>query len=78
MPFFFQKIMVPEAEVENALVFFVLVDHAQGALHGAFAVVVAVRPFSGRFAQKFIDQLRLRNGNLEIALGHQDNAVATL
>lgn len=28
--------------------------------------------------KKFIDQLRLRNGNLEIALGHQDNAVATL
>ena len=26
----------------------------------------------------FIDQLRLRNGNLEISLGHQDNAVATL
>ena len=25
-----------------------------------------------------IDQLRLRNGNLEISLGHQDNAVATL
>lgn len=28
--------------------------------------------------KKFIDQLRLRNGNLEIALGHQENAVATL
>ena len=28
--------------------------------------------------KKFIDQLRLRNGNLEIALGHPDNAVATL
>ena len=28
--------------------------------------------------KKFIDQLRLRNGNLEIALGHQDNAAATL
>lgn len=28
--------------------------------------------------KKFIDQLRQRNGNLEIALGHQDNAVATL
>ncbi|MBM6869954.1 DUF4956 domain-containing protein [Pseudoflavonifractor phocaeensis] len=28
--------------------------------------------------KKFIDQLRLRNGNLEITLGHQDNAVATL
>ena len=26
----------------------------------------------------FIDQLRLRNGNLEISLGHQDNTVATL
>ena len=26
----------------------------------------------------FIDQLRLHNGNLEISLGHQDNAVATL
>ena len=26
----------------------------------------------------FIDQLRLRNGNLEISLGHQDNAVPTL
>lgn len=28
--------------------------------------------------KKLIDQLRLRNGNLEISLGHQDNAVATL
>ena len=28
--------------------------------------------------KSFIDQLRLRNGNLEISLGHQDNAVATL
>ena len=28
--------------------------------------------------KNFIDQLRLRNGNLEISLGHQDNAVATL
>ncbi|MGI6030095.1 MAG: DUF4956 domain-containing protein [Eubacteriales bacterium] len=28
--------------------------------------------------KKFIDQLRLRNGNLEISLGHQDNAAATL
>lgn len=28
--------------------------------------------------KKFIDQLRQRNGNLEIALGHQDNSVATL
>ena len=28
--------------------------------------------------KKLIDQLRLRNGNLEIALGHQDNAAATL
>lgn len=26
----------------------------------------------------FIDQLRLRNGNLEIALGHQDSTAATL
>ena len=26
----------------------------------------------------FIDQLRLRNGNLEISLGHQDSAAATL
>ncbi len=26
--------------------------------------------------KKFIDQLRLRNGNLEIALGHQDNNTA--
>ena len=26
----------------------------------------------------FIDQLRLRNGNLEISLGHQDNTIATL
>ena len=25
-----------------------------------------------------IDQLRLRNGNLEISLGHQDSAAATL
>ena len=28
--------------------------------------------------KKLIDQLRLRNGNLEISLGHQDNAAATL
>lgn len=28
--------------------------------------------------KRFIDQLRLRNGNLEISLGHQDNAVTTL
>ena len=28
--------------------------------------------------KKLIDQLRLRNGNLEISLGHQDNTVATL
>ena len=28
--------------------------------------------------KNLIDQLRLRNGNLEISLGHQDNAVATL
>ena len=28
--------------------------------------------------KNFIDQLRLHNGNLEISLGHQDNAVATL
>lgn len=28
--------------------------------------------------KSFIDQLRLRNGNLEISLGHQDNTVATL
>ena len=28
--------------------------------------------------KQFIDQLRLRNGNLEISLGHQDNAAATL
>jgi len=28
--------------------------------------------------KKFIDQLRLRNGNLEIALGHQDNGTAAL
>lgn len=28
--------------------------------------------------KSFIDQLRLRNGNLEISLGHQDNAVTTL
>ena len=28
--------------------------------------------------KKFIDQLRLRNGNLEIALGHQDSTAATL
>lgn len=28
--------------------------------------------------KNFIDQLRLRNGNLEIALGHQDSTAATL
>ena len=28
--------------------------------------------------KKFIDQLRLRNGNLEIALGHQDSTAAAL
>lgn len=28
--------------------------------------------------KSFIDQLRLRNGNLEISLGHQDHAAATL
>lgn len=28
--------------------------------------------------KSFIDQLRLRNGNLEISLGHQDNTVTTL
>ena len=28
--------------------------------------------------KNFIDQLRLRNGNLEISLGHQDSAAATL
>ena len=28
--------------------------------------------------KNFIDQLRLRNGNLEISLGHQDNTIATL
>lgn len=28
--------------------------------------------------KQFIDQLRLRNGNLEIALGHQESAAATL
>ena len=28
--------------------------------------------------KKLIDQLRLRNGNLEISLGHRDNAVAAL
>lgn len=28
--------------------------------------------------KSLIDQLRLRNGNLEISLGHQDNAAATL
>lgn len=28
--------------------------------------------------KKFMDQLRLRNGNLEISLGHQDNTAATL
>lgn len=28
--------------------------------------------------KSFIDQLRLRNGNLEISLGHQENAVAAL
>ena len=28
--------------------------------------------------KQFLDQLRIRNGNLEISLGHQDNTVATL
>lgn len=28
--------------------------------------------------KSLIDQLRLRNGNLEISLGHQDSATATL
>ena len=33
---------------------------------------------SNVLTKKLIDQLRLRNGNLEISLGHQDNAVASL
>ena len=28
--------------------------------------------------KSFIDQLRLRNGNLEISLGHQDSTAAAL
>ena len=33
---------------------------------------------AGKAIMPLIDQLRLRNGNLEISLGHQDNAVASL